>query len=152
MGFKGKAAAAFAALAFAASAACSAPPRRLPVEVLTIRTAAGAEVGLKAEIADDDAERERGLMFREEVADGEGMLFVFGADQRLAFWMKNTQVPLSIAFIASDGRILEIRDMEPFSLAPVESERSVRWALEVPRGWFGRAGVGAGDVVVRPRP
>jgi uncharacterized membrane protein (UPF0127 family) len=75
------------------------------------------------------------------------MLFIFDRDQVLSFWMKNTLIPLSIAFIASDGRILQIKDMEPLSLSTVNSDRSVRYALEVPRGWFSRAGIAIGDIV-----
>jgi uncharacterized membrane protein (UPF0127 family) len=109
---------------------------------------AGGPVTLKAELARTDGERERGLMFRKELKDGEGMLFIFAQDQVLAFWMKNTLLPLSIAYIASDGRILEIRDMEPGNLQTVKSGRSCRYALEVPRGWFDRAGLGPGDRLV----
>ena len=123
---------------------------KLATEKLQVRRADGSAVSIAAEIAANDADRERGLMYRKSVPDGEGMLFVFESDRRLAFWMKNTAVPLSIAFVASDGRILEIRDMEPLSLAPVESERSVRYALEVPLGWFERAGVAAGDILTIP--
>lgn len=133
-------------------ASCSAQDRvkRLAAESLSIRTAGGAAVALRAEIAANDEDRARGLMFRDSLPEGEGMLFAFESDRRLSFWMKNTRVPLSIAFIVSDGRIVEIRDMEPLSLAAVESERSVRYALEVPRGWFSRAGVSVGDTVELP--
>jgi uncharacterized membrane protein (UPF0127 family) len=75
------------------------------------------------------------------------MLFVFERDQQLSFWMKNTLIPLSIAYIASDGRITEIRDMYPHDENSVHSSRSVRYALEVPQGCFGRAGIRPGDVV-----
>jgi uncharacterized protein len=112
--------------------------------------AVSIEVGpsrVLAEIARSDTERERGLMFRTSLADGKGMLFVFDKDDRLAFWMKNTKLPLSIAYISSDGTIRQISDLEPDSLATVQSERSVRYALEVPRGWFERAGVREGDRV-----
>jgi uncharacterized membrane protein (UPF0127 family) len=61
--------------------------------------------------------------------------------------MKNTRLPLSLAYISSDGSIRQIVDLEPQSLASVQAERSVRYALEVPRGWFGRAGVRVGDIV-----
>jgi uncharacterized membrane protein (UPF0127 family) len=105
----------------------------------------GKPVPLEAEIARTETERAQGLMYRKSLDDGKGMLFIFEKDQVLSFWMKNTLIPLSIAFIASDGRILEIRDMEPESLIPVNSSRSVRYALEVPRGWFDRAGIKAGD-------
>jgi uncharacterized membrane protein (UPF0127 family) len=106
-------------------------------------------VTLKAEIARTDKQRQRGLMFRKELKDGEGMLFIFEQDQILSFWMKNTLVPLSIAYISREGVILEIRDLEPGNLRPVASSRSCRYALEVPRGWFDRAGLGPGDRLVR---
>jgi uncharacterized protein len=100
-----------------------------------------------AEIARTETERQRGLMFRKSLDEGKGMLFIFDKDERLAFWMKNTILPLSIAYIASDGTIRQILDLEPQSLAAVQAERSVRYALEMPRGWFDRAGVHAGDKV-----
>ncbi len=139
---------AFALLSWGAAVSCAEAPKRLPARDLSIRRSDGSVATLRAEIADDDEERGRGLMHRKEVRDGEGMLFVFQADQRLAFWMKNTLVPLSIAYIASDGRILEFHDMTPLSLAPVESSRSARYALEVPQGWFSRAGVSIGDRLI----
>ena len=107
----------------------------------------GAEgkLTLKAEIARTSAQQQQGLMYRKELKDGEGMLFIFERDEVLSFWMKNTLIPLSIAYIAADGRILEIHDMEPGNLIPVRSSRSARYALEVPQGWFGRAGLGQGD-------
>jgi uncharacterized membrane protein (UPF0127 family) len=89
-------------------------------------------------------------MWRRSLAEGEGMLFVFDRDQILSFWMKNTIIPLSIAYIAADGRILEIHDMEPRNLSPVQSGRSARYALEVNRGWFTRMGITAGDVLIFP--
>jgi uncharacterized protein len=100
---------------------------------------------LLAEVAATETERERGLMFRSSLAEGAGMLFVFDKDDKLNFWMKNTVLPLSLAYISSDGTIRQIVDLEPESLASVPSERSVRYALEVPRGWFSRAGVKVGD-------
>ena len=108
-------------------------------------------VTIKAEIARTNEERSRGLMHRKSLDDGEGMLFVFDRDEMLSFWMKNTLIPLSIAFIASDGRIVEIRDMEPGNLDPVRSSRSVRYALEVPQGWFNRINMGVGDKLLLDR-
>jgi len=105
---------------------------------------------ITAELARTADQRERGLMFRKSLEDGKGMLFVFGSDQVLSFWMKNTFVPLSIAWIGSDGVIKGIADMEAQSLDTVGSERSVRFALEVPQGWFGRAGVKIGDAAALP--
>jgi uncharacterized membrane protein (UPF0127 family) len=111
-------------------------------------TRAGLEpVTIQAELALTATQRSQGLMNRRSLADGRGMLFVFERDQILSFWMKNTLIPLSVAFIAADGRILEIRDMKPLDLTSISSSRSARYALEVPQGWFGRAGVRAGDVI-----
>ena len=121
-------------------------PRKLRTAALTIE---GAEtvVEITVEIAETENERAQGLMHRKKLPDGEGMLFVFDRDQQLSFWMKNTFIPLSIAFITSDGRITEIRNMQPRDLTSIQSSRSVRYALEVPQGWFSRAGVNVGDVV-----
>ena len=132
------------------SAASGPIPQRLGTAVVEIATASGTTVSLVAELAVTEGERATGLMHRTELPDGNGMLFFFERDNRLSFWMKNTLIPLSIAFILSDGTISEIRDMRPLDLTPVVSSRSVRYALEVPLGWFGRAGVGPGDVAVIP--
>ncbi len=102
---------------------------------------------VKAEIARTAEERAKGLMFRSRLDDGSGMLFIFETDQIMSFWMKNTLIPLSIAYIAYDGRIIDIKDMYPRDETPVTSSRSARYALEVPQGWFSKAGVREGDVV-----
>ena len=113
---------------------------------LVIEGASG-KVTIIAEIALTQAQHEQGLMYRKQLKDGEGMLFIFQSDQVLSFWMKNTIVPLSIAYISHGGSILEIYDMQPGSLDPVRSSRSVRYALEVPQGWFIRAGLETGDML-----
>jgi len=118
------------------------PQRRLPTVRISFPDA-GAEV--LAEVARTDDEMTKGLMFRTKLADGEGMLFAYKTDERLTFWMKNTLIPLSIAYLTSDGTVEDIQDMLPRSLAPVPSSRSVRYALEVPQGWFSRAGVRPGQ-------
>jgi uncharacterized membrane protein (UPF0127 family) len=115
---------------------------------LEIRRADQTRVSVSVEKAETNGERARGLMYRRSLDDGAGMLFIFEEDEILSFWMKNTFIPLSIAFIAADGRILEIRDMEPQDLSTVRSGRPCRYALEVPRGWFGRAGIAPGDIVL----
>ncbi|MDR2792064.1 MAG: DUF192 domain-containing protein [Treponema sp.] len=114
---------------------------------LSIITASGSAVPISVEIAETEKERQQGLMFRKKLEDGKGMIFLFEKDQIMSFWMKNTRIPLSVAFISSGGRITEIRNMEPQSLLAVTSERSCRYALEVPQGWFTRAGIGIGDRV-----
>lgn len=126
---------------------CENRVKKLPVQELTIIKADHSSVAVLAEIAKTDEERAQGLMYRKEVKAGEGMLFVFDRDQIMGFWMKNTEIPLSIAYISSDGIILEIHNMKPHSEAPVTSSRSARYALEVPQGWFESAGVKIGDKV-----
>jgi uncharacterized membrane protein (UPF0127 family) len=111
----------------------------------TLEKAGGARVAISLEIAQTDKERAKGLMNRSSLSDGEGMLFVFESEQILSFWMKNTLIPLSIAFIRTDGRIIEIRDLQALDVSTVRSSRSARYALEVPQGWFSRAGLEPGD-------
>jgi uncharacterized membrane protein (UPF0127 family) len=123
--------------------ACSAQERFEKREIF-IETMDG-RLGIMAELAVTAAQREQGLMHRRELKDGNGMLFIFERDQILSFWMMNTLIPLSIAYISHDGRIMEIYDMEPGNLNPVRSSRSARYALEVPQNWFSRAGIGIGD-------
>jgi uncharacterized membrane protein (UPF0127 family) len=109
-------------------------------------------VTIRAEIAREEHEASAGLMYRRNLPDGEGMLFVFERDEILAFWMKDTFIPLSIAFITSDGGIIDIRDMEPRNLNPVESARPARYALEVSQGWFTRNGIREGDRIILGAP
>jgi uncharacterized protein len=135
-------------LAALALASCSAQKKAITDSPNPKLAAATFRIGgaqLSAEIAKTDVERERGLMFRTSLPEGTGMLFVFDQDEQLSFWMKNTKLPLSIAFIASDGTVRQIEDMVPESLATTQAERSCRYALEVPKGWFGRAEVRVGD-------
>lgn len=121
---------------------------KFPTRTVTLAGQDGKQVPVTVEVADTDQSRAQGLMFREHVADGTGMLFVFDHDQVLTFWMKDTLVPLSIAYISSDGKIIDILDMEAQSLKPVVSSRSVRYALEVPQGYFARVGIREGDRVI----
>lgn len=102
------------------------------------------------EIADTPELRQQGLMFRDELAPDAGMLFVFPDARTRSFWMKDTSIPLSIAYIAADGRILEMYDMEPFSLQPVRSRFPARFALEVNQGRFKELGIEPGDRVQLP--
>lgn len=117
----------------------------LATEKLEIVTAGGQTVSLVAEIAVTEAEQAKGYMKRATIPDGTGMVFAWRQDRQMHFWMKDTPHALSIAFISSDGTIREVYDMKPYSLDVVSSERSVRYALEVPEGWFARAGIAVGD-------
>jgi uncharacterized membrane protein (UPF0127 family) len=134
---------------------CAAKPSNSPdiiknfkTRELAIERSAAPPVRLRVELALTEEEQSQGLMYRKSLSDGEGMLFDFGRDKLASFWMKNTLIPLSIAYINSDGSILEIHDMRPEDLSLIRSSRSVRYALEVPQGWFGRAGIGPGDRVL----
>jgi uncharacterized membrane protein (UPF0127 family) len=139
-------------LVFIGQVHCTPLEKQLKIAELTLETAGGgAPVRLRAELARTETERARGLMYRTSLPDGEGMLFVFERDQVLSFWMKDTLIPLSIAFISYDGRLLEIYDMHVRDVTPVNSRRAVRYALEVPRGWFERAGIAVGDrLIIHP--
>jgi len=105
------------------------------------------EQELQLEVVKTPVDRALGLMFRTNLEDHQGMLFVFQKDEQLAFWMKNTLLPLSIAYIAHDGTIREILDMKPQSLASVNSTYAVRYALELPQGAFDRLGIRIGNVL-----
>lgn len=130
--------------AFAVNAGCQS---RLEKRSLEILKADGTEISVLAEIAVNPEDRNHGFMERKNIPQGTGMLFVFENDQILNFWMKNTPTPLSIAYISKDGKIKDILDMQPFSLADVSSSSYVRYALEVPQGWFKKNGIAVGDVV-----
>lgn len=104
----------------------------------------------RVEVARTPEERQKGLMFREKLGEFEGMFFVFEQDRHLGFWMKNTYMPLSIAYIASDGTIRAIYDMQPLSERTIESGYAVRYALELPQGAFEKSGVEIGDRINIP--
>jgi uncharacterized protein len=99
---------------------------------------------IHVELAQTDAQRSTGLMNRPQLGEHQGMLFVFDSLDKQCFWMKNTRVPLSIAFLADDGSITHIDDMQPQSLASHCSPKLVRLALEVNQGWFAKRGVKVG--------
>jgi uncharacterized protein len=102
---------------------------------------------IHAEVADDQASRMTGLMNRKTMPTQDGMLFVFESPQRHCFWMKNTFLPLSIAFIDDAGKIVNIADMQPQTETSHCAEKPVRFALEMNLGWFKSKGIGAGTVV-----
>ena len=99
------------------------------------------------EVARSPSRRERGLMYREEMPEDEGMLFVFGGSVRNPFWMRNTRIPLSIAFLARDGRVIEVREMSPGDETLHLPLSEYYYALEMNGGWFRRNGIGRGDVI-----
>ncbi len=136
------------ALLFACNSLASCKSKKLPVKDIKIIRQDGTEFIVKAEIAEKAEDRNHGYMERKNIPDGTGMLFVFEKDQILSFWMKNTPHPLSIAYIDSKGKIRNIYDMTPYSLSSIISTVSVRYALEVPQGWYKKNGITEGDTVL----
>ncbi|MGL4985635.1 MAG: DUF192 domain-containing protein [Treponemataceae bacterium] len=105
-------------------------------------------IALKVELALTKAQQAQGFMHRKNIPNGTGMLFVFTQDSILSFWMKNTFVPLSIAYIDASGKICDIFDMEPLSEHGIPSTVPVRYALEVPQGWFEKNKIQKGDTLI----
>ena len=101
-------------------------------------------------VARSDQERALGLMHRQELAQDEGMLFMSGRRAVQKFWMKDTPLPLSIAFLEEDGTILKIADLEPHDLRSESSEQPVRFVLEMNQGWFAERGIGPGTRLAGP--
>jgi uncharacterized membrane protein (UPF0127 family) len=123
-----------------------------PLPIATITTSAGERVPVEVEIADTDAERQTGLMGRTALPENAGMLFVFEGEQTLSFWMRDTLIPLSIAYIDAEGRIVDIQDMQPLDDVPPDyvSAEPAQYALEVNQGFFAERGVAVGDTVELP--
>jgi len=115
---------------------------RLPVISLT----AGIHV-IRAEVAATEAERQQGLMHREKMGANEGMIFLFGAPASVCMWMKNTLIPLSVAFIDESGKIANIEDMQPHSTDSHCARKPVKYALEMNQGWFKQKNIKPGSVI-----
>ena len=123
-----------------AQAAGSGQAQQLP----SIQLTAGMHL-IKAEVARTFEQRQIGLMHRPNMPQGEGMLFVFEEANPQCFWMKNTLLPLSIAFVADDGTVVNTADMRPMSEQSKCSAKPVRYALEMNQGWFSKRGIKAGS-------
>lgn len=132
----------FGALAPAAQAAS--------VQPLEIVTKSGVHV-FSVEMATTEQEKETGLMYRKELADGKGMLFDFTPEQEVSMWMKNTYISLDMIFIRADGRILRIAEnTEPMSTKIISSQGLAKGVLEVPAGTAQKYGIRPGDRVGHP--
>ena len=131
-----------AAAALALSSALPVAAAELPTVTLTIGTHT-----LVAEVVTTVEQRATGLMNRFSLKPDHGMLFVFGRPAQQGFWMKNTYIPLSIAFLDADGRILNIEDMRPQSEETHWSKGPALYAVEMKKGWFAERGIGPGAVV-----
>ncbi|MFM9434593.1 uncharacterized protein ACFDR9_001652 [Janthinobacterium sp. CG_23.3] len=114
----------------------------------TAQLSAGMHL-IQAEVAASDAQREQGLMFREKMANNAGMVFVFTGPATQCMWMKNTLLPLSVAFIDAEGKIVNIEDMQPQTLDSHCSKKAVpvRYALEMNLGWFKQKNIKPGTVI-----
>ncbi|WP_039788684.1 DUF192 domain-containing protein [Herbaspirillum huttiense] len=102
---------------------------------------------IKAEVAQTEAEREQGLMFREKMGDNEGMLFLFGQPAGVCMWMKNTLIPLSVAFMDEKGVIINIEEMKEQTLDSHCAKRAAVYALEMNKGWFKQKNIKPGTVI-----
>jgi uncharacterized protein len=136
------------ASAMALAAACALPsqsnaagePQNLPAITLN----AGI-YNIRAQVARTAEQREIGLMFRQNMPVGEGMLFIFEDDAQQCFWMKNTLIPLAVAFIADDGTVVNTDEMKAQTLDSHCSTRPVKYVLEMNQGWFAKRGIKSGS-------
>ena len=133
---------ALSALAWASAALAQEGPQKLPA----IQLSAGMHL-IRAEVAQSPDQRSIGLMHRPSMGPNEGMLFVFEQPGQQCFWMKNTLLPLSIAFLADDGSVVNIDDMKPQTLDSHCSTKPVRFVLEMNEGWFAKRGIKAGSAL-----
>nr|WP_235953071.1 DUF192 domain-containing protein [Noviherbaspirillum galbum] len=125
-----------------AGQAAAQQPTNFPVISLN----AGIHV-IRAEVAARDAERQQGLMYREKMGPNEGMVFLFGEPAGVCMWMKNTLIPLSVAFLDEAGKIVNIEDMKPQTTDSHCAKKPVRYALEMNQGWFRQKNIKPGMVI-----
>ena len=126
--------------------ACFGSPVRAqdaPTEFRVIPLTAGIHV-IRAEVALAPAERSKGLMFRPALGPSQGMVFLFDEPAVQCMWMRNTLIPLSVAFIDDDGRVINVEDMAPQTETNHCARKPARYALEMNKGWFAKHGIGAG--------
>ena len=106
-----------------------------------------ANKALRVEYADSPQERQLGLMYRRSMCEDCGMLFKFDTNRIGSIWMKNTYIPLDLAYISEAGEIIDIRQLQPHDLTPVESSEKILYALEMNQGWFAKNDIREGDNV-----
>lgn len=127
-----------------ASSASAASEQNPNVNLPVYATVVGKQP-VSLQIARTQQEQEYGLMYRQSMPENQGMLFAYPHEEQLCFWMKNTRLPLTIAFADSNRVITDIIDMEPYDLSSHCASKPVQYALEMNRGWFQRHQVRAGD-------
>jgi uncharacterized protein len=128
-------------LAFVGLAAAQDQPQ---TELPRVKLSAGMYL-IDAQVAQTPQQRQIGLMYREKMPVQEGMLFVFEQPETQCFWMKNTLLPLTAAFVADDGVVVNLADMKPQTTDSHCSEKPVRYVLEMNQGWFAKRGIKAGS-------
>ena len=132
-----------ASLALAQGIACAKDPQAPRLKKILV-----GNTPLWVEVADTLEKQERGLMFRRSLPDNEGMLFVYKEPIEMSFWMRNTFLPLDIAFIGADGRILNIHQARPLDDSVLyRSAGAAKYVIETNQGWFSRHGIGPGERV-----
>ncbi|MDP3604606.1 MAG: DUF192 domain-containing protein [Polaromonas sp.] len=130
---------------FLAACALPATAQNAPQMNLQRSTLSAGMHQIDVQLATTPAQRQTGLMFRREMPQGEGMLFIFEEAAQQCFWMKNTLLPLTAAFVADDGTIVNLADMKPQTTDSHCSEKPVRYVLEMNVGWFAKKGIKAGS-------
>jgi len=115
---------------------------KLPVHTITV-----ADQSLRVEVAHDPETRARGLMFRDKLGADAGMLFIYPDTKPRGFWMKDTRIPLSIAFADASGKIVRISEMKPFDTERTTSIYPAKYALEMNKGWFDSKGISKGAMM-----
>ena len=133
--------------------ACDSEKPAVPYPTVSLTVAAAdqsASATVTAEVVNTPAQRQQGLMFRQVLNENAAMLFLFPRDVTTGFWMRNTYVPLTIAYIAADGTVLELRDGVPLDETVLTPAQPYRYVLEVNQGWFERHGLGVGAKVALP--
>ena len=127
------------------------PPTNAQPKLQTMKLFVGPEV-ITAELAMTEIQVGTGMMFRKEMGENEGMLFVFGRPNRVAFYMKNTILPLHVAYIDSEGTILELHELQALNETPVDAaNNNVQFVLEMNKGWFTRHNIRVGSVITCDR-
>ena len=123
------------------------PPTKAQTKLQTMKIYVGPET-VAAEVCMTQVQIGTGMMFRKEMGENEGMLFVFGKPHRTSFYMKNTLLPLHVAYLDSEGTILELHELEPLNEAPVEAAtEKIQFVLEMNKGWFTRHNVSVGSII-----
>jgi uncharacterized membrane protein (UPF0127 family) len=120
-------------------------------EPMIVQTAAGKRINFTVEIADTNEQRQRGLMYRKEMAADAGMIFDFGASKRVQMWMENTVLPLDMLFVDRAGTVRGIKhDAVPYSRDIIDSVGEVKYVIELNAGAAAKLGISTGDTVVSP--